>query len=189
MATGDSLFSRDGHLNRLEDNCPRIYSCQSRSIFFTRSFVTGHSLAVVRFGARYSARRDYLEATIARRTTNKPNIGWRPLARDYETYATWLTRRVLVRSFFSFFNFHLRGDLGSDDLLLRKQSYRPSKSSERYFLENFTLLVVRYTHACVYKFCSTRLGIPGRISIRIFLRKRNTIFWDIFFVLCLLIER
>lgn len=47
---GDSLFSRDTRLKWLEDNSPRIYSCQSRSIFFTRPFVTGHSL-VLRFGA------------------------------------------------------------------------------------------------------------------------------------------
>lgn len=40
--------------NGLEDNWPRVYSRQPRSIFFTRPFVTGHSSEALRFPARPS---------------------------------------------------------------------------------------------------------------------------------------
>lgn len=51
-AVGVPLFSLDAHLKPSEDNWPGIYSCQSRSIFFTRPFVTDYSPLLLRFVGR-----------------------------------------------------------------------------------------------------------------------------------------
>lgn len=103
---GDSLFSRDARLKLLEDNCPRIYSCQSRSIFFTRPFVTGHSLAAVRFSARLRR--------AGAPSRNEPRSGERWINRaSKEHYLFRNKRRAYARARYrrvpgAFFNFRPR---------------------------------------------------------------------------------